>query len=283
MIWQVPKEGFCETDWLKEVLAGIDFNEIEDGKWSVFKDNSIIIASNDKKKKCKRYYDELAKRKCKFAIIQISDERYAIPDDFYRQATFVLRHYWHENYGKNVTAFPLGYKSGFLRHFSGKELNDASHRKYVWSFAGQIKKSTRGPMIESMKKIPHYHIYETFTFHDPNALSPENYRALLLNTIFVPCPRGWSNLESFRVYEALETGCIPIVEKDSGDYFGKLLGSYPFPSVESWEEAPALIQNLLANPMELEKLRSHCHDWWMEYKKQLKLDIAKVIKESFSD
>ncbi len=281
LIWQLPKAEFSETDWLEELLSGIEFEEIQDGKWSVFKNNAIIVASNFKKRKCKRYYEELHKRKCKFAIIQVSDEFYSIPNDFYQQAVFVLRHYWHPQYGKNVTAFPLGYMSGFMRHFPAHEIQDASHRKYVWSFAGQINKSTRQAMAESMKKIAHYHIHETSSFSDPDALSKEKYRALLLNTLFVPCPRGWANLESFRVYEALECGCIPIVEKDDTDYFTHLLGNYPFLSVEKWEEAPALIQKLLANPMELENLRASCRAWWLEHKKKVKQEIAETIKLAF--
>ena len=33
-------------------------------------------------------------------------------------------------------------------------------------------------------------------------------------SIFVPCPRGNSSPDTFRLYEALEAGSIPIVERD---------------------------------------------------------------------
>lgn len=278
LIWQVDKEGMCETDWVKEVLSEVNYEEIQDGKWSVFKDNSIIVVSNDKKRKCKKYLDKLAKMHYKFAVIQLSDEFYSIPADFYEQCTFVLRHYWHERYGKNVASFPLGYKQGFLSKETSLEIKDASHRKYVWSFAGQIEKSTRIAMIESMKKIPHYYIHETKQFFDPNALPSDKYRELLLNSIFIPCPRGWANLESFRVYEALECGCIPIVEKTEIDYFEKVLGNYPFLSLQSWDEAPDLIRALLENPMALEQMRNKCKQWWIDYKKMMKKEIAFKIQ-----
>lgn len=278
LIWQVDKKGICETDWLKELLSGLDYTEIDDGKWTIFKDRAIIVVSNEKKKKCKKYFDKLSKMHYKFGVIQLGDEFYSIPADFYEKCSFALRHYWHERYGQNVAAFPLGYKQGFLNQDGPLHLNDSSHRKYVWSFAGQIEKSTRIAMINSMKKVPHYFIHETKQFFDPNALPSNEYRELLLNSIFIPCPRGWANLESFRIYEALECGCIPLVEKGEVDYFEKLLGDYPFPSLSSWDEAPFLIRTLLANPMALEELRCKCALWWKEHKKQVKNEIHSKIQ-----
>jgi hypothetical protein len=136
-------------------------------------------------------------------------------------------------------------------------------------------------MIENMKKIPGYSIYQTHQFGDPNALTAETYRDLLLKSIFVPCPRGWWNLDSFRVYEALECGCIPIVEKTPLDYFSKFLGNHPFLSIGSWDEAPLFIESLLANPSRLEELRSNCHQWWLDYKTNMKIEVKNLITTSF--
>jgi hypothetical protein len=46
-------------------------------------------------------------------------------------------------------------------------------------------------------------------------------------------------------------------------------------------EAPAIVQKLLENPVELEALRAKCYAWWLEYKKTMKREIADLINESF--
>ena len=53
--------------------------------------------------------------------------------------------------------------------------------------------------------------------HERN-LTTANHLNMLLDSVFVLCPRG-NNLETFRFYEALESGAIPIFVKGSSvDY-----------------------------------------------------------------
>ena len=79
----------------------------------------------------------------------------------------------------------------------------------------------------------------------------------------------------------MECGCIPIVEKYPLDYFEKLMGKYPFLAVNSWDEAPALIEKFLEDPVRLEALRAECYAWWLEHKKTLQREIADLVQESF--
>ncbi len=271
--------GSWEEDWIHEILSEIEseIRVIVDLDYNVFLDRSIIVVSNPDPKRYPNYFLKYRKQGLKFGIIHLSDEVYTSPHNFYEGALFVLRNYWWKYLGgKRLLFFPLGYKRCFWNDFHGS-IKSAYTRKYVWSFAGQITKSTRLSMLESMKKIPNGFLYETSSFNAPNALAAHDYRDLLLESIFVPCPRGNWNLDSFRVSEALECGCIPIVEKTPFDYFQKLLGFYPFLSVDSWEEAPLLIKRLLKNPKELERLRMESYNWWMLYKEILKEDIKTLI------
>ncbi len=183
-------------------------------------------------------------------------------------------------YGKNVLAFPLGYMQGFWNQRSLKPSLVSSERKYTWSFAGQIEKSTRREMILHMKKIPNFKIHETGSFRGSDGLAIDSYRDILLNTVFVPCPRGFWNLDSFRVYEALESGCIPIVEKAPIDYFTQFYGVHPFLSVSSWEEAEPLIEALQSDPECLERKRVECVEWWLKYKAKMKKEMASAILQA---
>ena len=308
VIWQSIPEVYWELDWIREVLEKLDVNEIIDRKYEVCRDNSIIVSSGGEE--FDNYCARLKNRGYNFGVILLSDELYATSKGFYSYCSFVLRNYWDKKFDEQknyessflihnkkgffknhrreklfpsipVKSFPLGYKRGFWKGSFSREIKKASDRLYNWSFAGQITKSTRLAMISNMKKIPHYFIHETFSFGGQDSLEVRDYRNLLLETLFVPCPRGWWNLDSFRICEALECGCIPIVEKTPFNYFEKLLGKYPFLAVNSWEEAPDLIQKLLEDPARLEALRSECYEWWLKYKETMKEEVADLVQKSF--
>ena len=285
LVWQIdPVDSYWERDWVKEVLSEVDYEEIYDGNFETLNNHSIIVVSSSMDlKKCKKYFKALSDLKYKFGIVLLSDENYSVNSGFFNDAKFLFRNYWHKKFvsKKKVLTFPLGYKAGFWKGSSPEEIKGASERGYVWSFAGQTDKSTRVSMVENMRMIAPFFLHETHQWNDPGSLSAQAYRDILLKSVFVPCPRGWWNLDSFRVYEALECGCIPIVEKSPLDYFSKFFVSHPFISVTSWDEAPQVIEELMGDPVRLEAYRSDCHRWWQNYKTHLKKDVRKRIYKSF--
>lgn len=280
LISQIPWSDW-EWDWIREIFQEVDYVEVIDGSFQEVRDRAVIITSHPEK--LDSYLRKFEEQNFKFGIIHLSDEVYSHSTLCYERAAFVYRNYWHEKFLAlpQVKCFGLGYKNGLSKNIGDRSAKETKNRKYTWSFAGQISKSTRMAMISEMKKIANYYIFEIQSFADPVSLSVEKYRDLLLDSVFVPCPRGFVNLDSFRVYEALECGCIPVVERDSLNYFTRFLGDHPFITVGSWDEAPYLIENLLNNPEELERKRSSCFNWWKEYKRNLQQEIAEVIKASF--
>jgi len=282
LIWQIDTVKFFEVDWVKEVLEHVDYDEIFDGKFEIARDNSIIVVCGTEPDYIP-YLDKLSENGYKFGLFIVSDERY-VSKDYHENARFELRQYWHKKYAKHthIMPIPLGYARGFYQGGCGDCQKTAHKRNYTWVFAGQITKSTRQAMYSNFKLIPNGYLYTIEQFAAENSLSKSVYRSLLQDAIFAPAPCGWWNLESFRVYEALESGAIPIVEKNPIDYFKLLLGDYPFPSVKSWDNAPFLINKLLANPERLEKLRVKCHIWWNNYKASLKQKIKNFINEKMN-
>lgn len=284
LVWQVDRQKMWEEDWIMELLTGIDVNVVDDGKYEKFIDNSIVVIHAWQNFKiCNKYFKKLHKLNYKFGVILLSDERYIASTDFYKYAAFVVRNYWHKDFSKhkNVSIFPLGYKTGFWQN-EPITIKPAAERDFTWSFAGQIsKKPTREGMIESLKKFPNYSVYETFAWSDPNALGVLDYRNMLLESIFVPCPAGWVNRDSYRLYEALECGCIPIVERGPDNYFTNYFGPHPFITVDSWDQVPGFMSDLLANPNLLEERRIQCYDWWQTHKKMLKVRWTNIINISF--
>lgn len=284
LIWQVDRKISPEEDWLMELLSGLEITILDDGKFEKFINQSIIVIStaHNDRNDYEQYFQKLHEMNYSFGIILLSDERYDSPTDFYKYAKFVFRNYWHKKFSdqKNVVTFSLGYKSGFWKDAT-KEVKNCNARNYIWSFAGQITgKPTRIDMIAHIKNIPKYFIHETFSWGDPQALSVTAYQDLLLNTIFVPCPTGFWNLDSFRVYEALECGCIPIVEKNPIDYFANFYGEHPFITIESWDQVPKIINSLMENRNHLEQRRVQCYRWWLDYKKKTHRKFVKIIRRN---
>lgn len=274
-----------EHDWIHELLSEIPatIREVFDWKQEMTLDHAIIVTSYPDKAKYQQYYRAYREKGYKFGIIHLSDESYEHPRDFYEGAQFVLRNYWHKKINqRNIIAFPLGYKKDFWKNYApNRPLPPLKDRRYNWSFAGSIKKTTREAMYAQMKRVPQFHVHEIPHFAAANSLPVDEYRELLLNSIFIPCPRGNWNLDSFRTCEALECGCIPIVEKTPFDYFAKLVGNHPFLTVNNWSEAPSMIFHLLKNPKQLEELQKRCHSFWIEYKKNLKSKINELAETLF--
>jgi hypothetical protein len=276
LIWQEMNVGNWSSDWIPELLSEFDITEYTDGKYEIFLDKSIIVVCEYRGD----YFEKLRKRNCKFGVFHLDDELLCHPSHFYQDANFVYRYYWTKRYTdqENISFFPPGYKAGFWKNSQNIQIKEAKDRQYIWSFAGQILyHATRQYMINAMKEFEPYFFHEIHVWNDKKSLSPQEYRDMLLESVFVPCGRGYWNLDSYRVYEALECGCIPIVEKSPLDLFRYQFGDHPFLAVENWSEAPALMSELLSDPVRLEERRKCCHQWWLNYKKELKAKITNDI------
>jgi hypothetical protein len=285
LVWQVDRAKFWEEDWLHDILDGVELETIDDQKYEKFIDHSIVVFSSyHNTEGCIEYFEEMHKRGYTFGIINLSDERELGPSTFYPHAAFVFRNYWRADFNdqENVITFPLGYGPGFWKG-GRKEPGKASDREYTWSFSGMVRKRpTREAMMNNMQKIPRYFSLETSDWgrRDPKSLTVAECRELMLQTIFVPCPGGWTNMDSFRVYEALECGCIPIVETFPHDYFRNFFPDHPFLTVASWEEASDLIQSYLDDPQALEQKRLECYAWWSNYKQTLNQTFVSIVNQT---
>ncbi|MBY0508730.1 MAG: glycosyltransferase family 47 protein [Rhodospirillaceae bacterium] len=278
LIWQFDPARAWESDWLQTLLGDVVEKSIVDNSWSQIAETMIVVDNRLVPEKVS-YYRRAFEMGCRVILVHLSDE--AFKDDLgaYQYCDGVIRNYRSDllaGYSK-IRFIPLGYKAGFTADAGAAK--PAAARKYLWSFAGDAKKLTRGPMLQSMARAGDgfQHLSEGFGSRD--ALPTDAYRRLMDDSIVVPCPSGWSNLETFRVYEALEAGCIPIVEKRPGfDYFTQLLGPHPMPTVTHWEDAATLVMRLKAEDG-LEPLRQACAAWWATYKPALTAEVGAFITD----
>jgi hypothetical protein len=78
--------------------------------------------------------------------------------------------------------------------------------------------------------------------------------------------------ETYRLYESLECGCIPIVE-DSYQYYDRLFPKNPFIKVNKWIDAKLIIKDL--DEKKIKSKQNDCIMWWDREKEKIK----KFIKE----
>lgn len=161
------------------------------------------------------------------------------------------------------------------------------NKKYIWSFMGQVKgKPTRETMLAKLKNIPgEKFLHVTEEWNDKNQIKISKYKQILKDSVFVPCPSGWGGAvglkDCFRLYETLEAGSIPIVEKDDYKYFDSFFPGHPLIQVSTdWEEIEDVINELLKDKDQLKAYNEKLIKWWSDYKATLKAKIKEITKPS---
>jgi hypothetical protein len=266
-IWQAP--NFRERDWIEELFGAHINNHVWDGKQRVIMDNCILVDQFIHRKPA-AYYEQF-RAKNNVYLLHLSDEQYHGGYEVYKNFTGVFRNYWSTVFNpESVFILPLGYSNGIKER---QETKRTSERKYVWSFAGDTERGSRPEMLSALESIrPHFSRSTDRSQSAP--LTPEEYQHVLEDTIFAPCPMGRINLECFRLYEALECGAIPIVERRFGlDYFSSLLGRHPFLTVRKWSELKDILVLFVNDPHRLAEKQSEVGSWWKAHKASIKRNI----------
>lgn len=186
-------------------------------------------------------------------IIMLSDEFHQENLHNYNalgyECDLFLRNYHHQyyNYTPNTIVFPLGYTNGCKKFISNK--------KYDWSFIG-IVKSDREEMLNTFSQLSNHYVSTN--------LSKEEMCKIYSQSIFVPCGRGNSSLDCFRLYESSMNGAIPVIvgsEKEINHTF-KYENNPPWIFAKTWEEARETCENLLKNQSKLNDLKNDTVSWW---------------------
>jgi alpha(1,3/1,4) fucosyltransferase len=202
-----------------------------------------------------------------FHVVHLSDEHGTDPISYLSLSTCktVVRMYPRKDIAQNpkVVQIPLG---PWRRT---TETRDLKERQFVWNFVG-TKWMGREGLLEPWKQInPHKAIfYESWM--DKAQLSADEYSALCLSTMFMPCPRG-QNVETFRFYEALEHGAIPIYIREPGDddYYTLISSKLPLIPFVNWQQPLGFLHNLFQNQPMFEKYHIELMKAWATWKEAL--------------
>lgn len=160
-------------------------------------------------------------------------------------------------------ALPLGWTPGTV------EANKTRPDKvWDWFFAGQITHGRREQAAQVLRGMNGGKLVETDHFLAIDTMNHAEYLEHMRRARVVPAPSGPNIPDSFRFYEALESGAVPLADATCprGDwgYWHRLFGDVPFPVVEDWQALPQLVSEYAAQSKRVEVLA-----WWELAKRDL--------------
>jgi len=264
---------YNSKDWIYFLLQDIDYKSINSEE-EIDKGDTVIIADSGIHFK-EQFYIKLNTLAKRFFLFHINDEhldKRTAP--IYSYCDYVWRTCCSPKYfvSNKVKCIPPGYKSGFKQKF---DLDKKRH--YKWCFFGTQHKSSRHDMNFQLKKIKPNFVNRIDKFADKKkSANVEEMEKVYFNTNFAPCPAGFFHPESYRIYEALQCGTIPIVESVY-NYFDNIYPNNPFIKINKWKEAKEIIDNW--SDEQILNKRKECINWWNQYLSDHKNFIKEKIKE----
>lgn len=265
-----PNMGYWDHALLNDILSHPLFKRMHGGEGSI-----IVIPGKDQAD----YIAEINKTISEYSWVLLfitSDEDHNFPIEEIEHSKMKV---WvqypqqgrHDDYGK----LPLGYTSETRKNllFTEKTLD-------VF-YSGQRTHERREMCSESLqevkKNVKTHMTLDTKGF--AQGFKPDIYMANMSNAKVAPAPSGPVSADSFRAYEALEAGGVPIADQISPagdhDYFNYLFGDVPFPTISDYKDLPGYIKDALAK---YPALNNESQAWWIKKKRDLMWEFVKDIE-----
>ena len=260
------------TSWIYTIIEQTKYEIIDHVNKIDEKDQLIIIDSQLSIKK--ELYEKLSKKCSSIYLIHLGDEGGTEDTNLiYNYCKHVWRTFGLPKYFNNhkITCIPIGYKSGL--NLQNKEI---IKRKFLWSFMGTIHGSSRYDLIHQNGNLKPHFINKTSNFASEESLDTEKYYAILHDSIFIMVPHGYVHPESYRLYEALESGCVPIIENPH-NFYNNFLPKNPLIKINLWKESSEIIKKLLNDKNKLKEKSDEINLWWENYKKNLRNQFKSKI------
>lgn len=146
-------------------------------------------------------------------------------------------------------------------------------RTYNWCMMGQITDPLRVRIAEQTRKMNDGYSIETNGF--ARGLPFDMFCEVLSQSKASICLPGGHSADSFRLYETLESGAIPIAFHTA--YHTQLFpNGVPFPVLDDPMRIPATVRYCVDN---FDELSVKCADWWQNEKADLRKAIYTTAEE----
>jgi hypothetical protein len=273
------KQIFAETAKLSLEIEDISSTAIQ----SPPDDEPIVILQRPFLDEARHVLQAWKAKGVGFYCLHISDEFGQDPVDFYQwdECRGVLRNYVRPDVqeSEKIKIIPLGFHWAISNGEPFLHTPQPPFRELAWSFVGTGWQGRR-EKLEVFKQIPFEHkLLFQDDWNSKDKLGRDEMLSLYLNSWCIPCPGG-QNAETFRAYEALEAGAIPIFVKENGNdaYLAYISRWLPLLHCDSWLHAAQLIMTLKAKPEIYEQYRIQILTGWESMKKEVKRWVCQVYQ-----
>lgn len=251
-----PKKGYWDMYLLSELLEGIEqVDKLDDLDECI-----VIIPGAYQFHLIGEINKELAKVK-KVKVIVTSDEENKFP-------LHELKHPYMKVYSQcpnnweNIYWLPIGYPP----HIELKS-ETAPVKRLDMFYAGQVNHKDREEMIEKLKCMNVWgEIYPTGGFSQ--GLDRKEYIDKMSEAKVIPCPKGNISPDSFRLYEALECGAVPVAQYP--DFWHKIFRTYEFPAISNKDQWNGYIEDAIRL---YPKLNNKVQAWWIREKQRIRKEL----------
>lgn len=208
-------------------------------------------------------------------VLLTSDEERRFPLDALDHPNMRVWLQYPKEGDKADSYLPVGYPPHYLQH-----LAPLSHGKPEgWFWAGQVNHPRRKELATALRGMDGGSHVETPGF--TQGLPHDAYALRLARAKFAPCPTGPESADSFRVAEALEAGCVPILDgaapdADASWMWPLVYPGCPSPVAETWEALPDILEHLTEG-WPANGTRGAA--WWQSYKRRLARRLGDTVCE----
>ena len=199
-----------EQKWLEDIM-GTTLQFISILSHEII-DNSWYLLQRPHSEKMNHFFSILNDRGIRFKVLHVSDEFATDVISFYALplCKAVVRNYLRDvPQLPHIHTIPLGY-----HHKYEGALKPWDERELVWSFHG-TDWFDRATQLRPLTEYVPFSCSLQPSWNHPTAIKEKKYLSLLGNSKFCPVLKG-NNMETFRFYEALEAGSLPVaMEKNA--------------------------------------------------------------------
>lgn len=157
----------------------------------------------------------------------------------------------------------------------------AAERPLDWFFAGQVTHERRRSLSAALRRLDGRwtgDLMETPGF--TKGLPRDEYLRRMASAKVAPCPSGPGTPDSFRLYEALEAGGLPLADATTpegwGGFWSFVYGDVPFPVVQDWADLPTIMEEALAGwPANANRASA----WWQGEKRRLAYRLDDDVRD----